>query len=288
MLLAGIQQEIVFFSPFFFYSRKAQKLPFSVTMGKHCFVPHRATFPRPCVLCPFQCFFWTKRTLPTRAGWIQPSWPLVLGWNLCPAALSGAALSGGMGLCIPRMFWTMNWFYWFLSHCWFVFPVSINRPEEQHHSSCWNVEISVISQKSLCIDPPPSALGFFSFYPFLGSFPDFQKSRNLSRLKDSVAILPHKKEHFPVSSCFPSLLPCPFQRRRLEVGFLLSLFKCLQVDSVELSCLGWNYFIDTKMKLLKAFVGLEKSWIWVLVCKTFYVAPRLQPGNHRNKLIKLT
>lgn len=30
------------------------------------------------------------------------------------------------------------------------------------------------------------------------------------------------KEHFPVSSSFPSLLPCPFQRRRLEVGFLRS------------------------------------------------------------------
>lgn len=50
-------------------------------------------------------------------------------------------------------------------------------------------------------------------------------------------------------------------------------FKCLEVDSVELGCLGWYYFINPKMELLKAFVrpemrALKKSWIWVLVCKT--------------------
>lgn len=286
MLLAGIQQESLF-SSFFLIQGKHKSFHFH-WMGKHCFVPHRATFPCPCVLlCPFQCCFWTKRTLPTTAGWIQPSWQLVLGWYLCPAGLSGAALSGGMGLYIPRMFWTVNWFYWFLSHCWFVFPVSINRPEEQHHISCWNGEISVLSQKSLCIDLPPSALGFFSFYPFLGSFPDLQKSRNLSRPKDSVAISPHRKEHFPVSSCFPSLLPCPFQRRRLEAAFLLSLFKCLKVGSVELSCLGCSYFINTKMKLLKAFMGLEMCGLKSPGFGCWYVKPSMWPPDYSLEIIEI-
>lgn len=285
VLSAGLQQDIVFLLHFF-YSRKGQNFPFSVTVGEYCPVlqlcPTQSHTSTPCARS--NVVFGQRGLFPPAAGWIQPSWQLFLGWNLHPAGLSGAALSGGMGLCVPRMFWTMNWFYWFLSHCWFVFPVSTNRQEEQHHISCSNVEISVIS---LCIDLPPSALGFFSFYPFLGSFPDSQKSRNLSRTKDSVAILPLRKEHFPVSSCFPSLLPCPFQRRRLEIGSLLSLSSAWRLTQWNWTAWGEIVSLIQKMKLLKAFLGLEMCGLKSPVFGYWCVKPWVWPPDYSLEIIEI-
>lgn len=108
----------------FFYSKKAQKFPFSVTMGEYCPVLQLCpTFPQP-VPVPV-LVFWIKRALPTSSG-AHPSWQQFWGETCTQLVVRE------MGLCIPRMFWTMNWFYWSLSYCWFVFPVSINSPEEQH------------------------------------------------------------------------------------------------------------------------------------------------------------
>lgn len=128
---------------------------------------------------------------------------------------------------------SVNWFYWVLlgpAPLLLWFPVSINTPEEQHHILILNMEMSVISQKSLCIDLPPSAFGFFSFYPLLGSFPDLQKSRTLKD-KHSVAVLPYRKEHFLnfehffiIQQLFPIPPPLPFPKE-IEFG----LHSALQV-----------------------------------------------------------
>lgn len=213
-------------------------------MGEHCPVlqlcpTHFHT------LCPFQSwFFWTKSSF--LDGWIHPSCSGVRSapcWFVWASGNAQDVLDTELVLLVPvpLLLW---------------FPVSINTPEEQHHILFSNMEIPVISQKPLCIDLPPPAFGFFSFYPLLGSSPDLQKSRNVSRTKNSVAILPHGKEHFP-GSRFPIPPALPLPKEEVEISFLLS-------PSSAWTLIQWNWaawdeiilFIQ-KWNFLKGFVGLE-------------------------------
>lgn len=285
VLLAGIQQEIVSFFLHFFIQEKHKNSnlqpQWENTALSSSFVPHRATFPHP-VPIP-ELFFLDQEDSSHQAGssFGVRCAPSCSVWGCClrgkGVVYSQGVLDTELVLLVPV-------------------PLLVCVPTIHKHTrgvtphfllKCGNFcDFTGISLRW------PPAFGFISLFILFFALFLICRRAGVSQGHKLCGNFAPQERTFPCQQLFPITPSLPFPEEEDGSWFPTQPFKCLEVDSVELSCLGWNYFINLKMKLLKAFMGLEMCGLkspgfgyWCV--KNLCVGPRWQPGNNRNKLIKV-